>query len=109
MWRQCFQFQIVQTIANNVSENTIEYIRQEKNEPKVECDILWGEHIQYNYIPYKRNKMPLAKLTKKPATESPFVKEISMKCTDDYLIKEKTSDPKLSSREPKSQVCIKCN
>ncbi|KAL4717222.1 hypothetical protein ACJJTC_017109 [Scirpophaga incertulas] len=71
--------QIVSELSNVISEETKEYIKKESNEDNKENIKLWGESIQCNYIPFKRVKKPLAKLTSKPATESTFVTDFSMK------------------------------
>lgn len=73
-----FLFQIVSEISTEISENTKDYIKKEMSEDNKENIKLWGDHIQCHYIPYKPAKRPLAKLTKKPATDSSFVTDFSM-------------------------------
>ncbi|KAG6462956.1 hypothetical protein O3G_MSEX013556 [Manduca sexta] len=80
---------VVTKISNEISEETKEYIRTEASESNKENIKMWGENIQCHYIPYKPLKKPLAKLTKKPATASDFVKDFSMKY--DNVVKENTS------------------
>ncbi|XP_038207200.1 activating signal cointegrator 1 complex subunit 3 [Zerene cesonia] len=74
--------EIVTQISNNINEDTKEYIRKENIEEEKYLK-LWGEHIQCNYIPYKPVKKNLPKLTNKPATDSSFVKDFSMKYAAD--------------------------
>ncbi|KAJ2954701.1 hypothetical protein O0L34_g3002 [Tuta absoluta] len=69
---------IVKQIAEELSDNAKNYIMEETLGTLEETK-LWGENIQYYYIPYKPIKRPLAKLTKKPATASQFVVDFSMK------------------------------
>ncbi|KAG6439411.1 hypothetical protein O3G_MSEX000749, partial [Manduca sexta] len=80
---------VVTKISNEISEETKEYIRTEASESNKENIKMWGENIQCHYIPYKPLKKPLAKLTKKPATASDFVKDFSMKY--DNVVKENTA------------------
>ncbi|XP_073959709.1 activating signal cointegrator 1 complex subunit obelus [Choristoneura fumiferana] len=71
--------EIVSYISTEISEDTKDYIKKEMSDDNKENIKLWGDHIQCQYIPYKPAKRPLAKLTKKPATDSSFVTDFSMK------------------------------
>ncbi|CAF4841730.1 unnamed protein product [Pieris macdunnoughi] len=73
---------LVLEISTYLNEDTKEYIKKEMVETKPYTK-LWGENIQCIYIPYKPLKKKLAKLTRKPATESSFVNDFSMKYSNE--------------------------
>ncbi|XP_047508654.1 activating signal cointegrator 1 complex subunit 3 [Pieris napi] len=73
---------LVLEISTYLNEDTKEYIKKEMVETK-QYTKLWGENIQCVYIPYKPLKKKLAKLTRKPATESSFVNDFSMKYSNE--------------------------
>ncbi|KAL0868583.1 hypothetical protein ABMA27_008049 [Loxostege sticticalis] len=97
--------QIVTSLSNELSEETREYIMKETDDSEKENVKLWGENIQCNYIPYQRVKKPLAKLTSKPAVDSAFVTDFSMKYSTekkDVGTTEKAAKPVVGSKYNKS-------
>lgn len=89
------------SLSNELSEETREYIKKETDDSEKENVKLWGENIQCNYIPYQRVKKPLAKLTSKPAVDSAFVTDFSMKYSTekkDVGTTEKASKPVVGSK-----------
>lgn len=56
-------------------------MKPKKNKP-VKKPILWGDHIRYQCLPYVLNKKHLPKMISKPATDSNFVRDFSMKYDD---------------------------
>ncbi|XP_063379753.1 activating signal cointegrator 1 complex subunit 3 [Cydia fagiglandana] len=93
--------EIVNEISVEISEDTKEYIRKEISEENKENVKLWGDHIQCHYIPYKPAKKPLAKLLKRPATDSSFVTDFSMKYSAESSSENRA--PKPSSSLPVSK------
>lgn len=75
-------FKVVSEISTNINDDTKEYIKKEMMEPKPFLK-LWGDNIQCHYIPYTPVKKKLAKLTSKPAVDSSFVNDFSMKYSTD--------------------------
>ncbi|XP_061729195.1 activating signal cointegrator 1 complex subunit 3 isoform X1 [Cydia pomonella] len=88
--------EIVNEISVEISEDTKEYIRKEISEENKENVKLWGDHIQCHYIPYKLAKKPLAKLLKRPATDSSFVTDFSMKYSAQSSGENRAPKPSLS-------------
>jgi hypothetical protein len=100
--KYCILFiQVVNQLSPDLLEETKEYIKKEINNEEKENIKLWGDHIQCNYIPYQRQKKPLAKLTNKPATESAFVTDFSMKYTTE---KKEISAPVKTPKPTSSKV-----
>lgn len=81
-----------------MTDDTIEYIMKPK---KVKPPRLWGENKPYECYPYILNIKNLRSMIQKPATESAFVRDFSMKYDD------KASEIQPVSVPSKSKVCYK--
>lgn len=68
-------------------------MKPKKDKPKQQ-PILWGEHIKYQCLPYIINRKDLPKMISKPATDSSFVRDFSMKYDD----KKASSSTALTSK-----------
>ncbi|XP_026331439.1 activating signal cointegrator 1 complex subunit 3 [Hyposmocoma kahamanoa] len=70
---------LVADITKELSDDTIEYILKPKKDKPAKKPTLWGEHIHYQCVPYILNKKNLPKMISKPATDSNFIRDFSMK------------------------------
>lgn len=89
-----FIFQFVADISKEFSDDTIEYIKKLKKEKPEKKPTLWGEHIHYRCVPYIPIKKFLPKMISKPAIDSNFIRDFSMKYNDKANMIETVFRPK---------------